>query len=120
MNRSDLERLRDARDFARFARDNAGGLPADILADARQPQHAALYDLVIVGETLGKVSAEVKSAAPDIEWRKISNLRNLLVHGYWQVDLEIIAGVIENRIDPLVIELEKLIAILERNDTCPS
>ncbi len=115
MNRSDPDRLRDARDFARFARDNAGGLPADILADARQPQHAALYDLVIIGETLDKVSAEVKSAAPNVEWRKISNLRNILVHGYWQVDLEIIADVIQNRLDPLVIELDKLIAFVERN-----
>jgi hypothetical protein len=31
MKRSDLERLRDARDFARYAQDNAGGLTADIL-----------------------------------------------------------------------------------------
>ena len=116
MNRSDIDRLRDARDFAGYARDNAGGLLVDILADARQPLHAALYDLVVIGETLGQVSAEVKAAAPNIEWRKISNLRNLLVHSYWQVDLEIIAGVIENRIGPLVAELDKLIDIVERTD----
>jgi len=35
---------------------------------------------------------------------------------YWQIDLEIIAGIIENRIDPLVAELEKLIALVERMD----
>jgi uncharacterized protein with HEPN domain len=115
MSRSDLDRLRDARDFARYARDNAGGLPADILANARQPLHAALYDLVVIGETLGKVSAEVKSIGPDIEWRKISNFRNILVHSYWQVDLETIADVIQNRIDPLVADLDKLIVIVERN-----
>lgn len=42
MNCSDLERLRDARGFARDAQDNAGGLTAEVLADAKQPQHAAL------------------------------------------------------------------------------
>jgi uncharacterized protein with HEPN domain len=115
MNRSDLDRLRDARDFARYACDNAGGLPADILAKARQPLHAALYDLVVIGETLGKVSAEVKSIGPDIEWRKINNFRNILVHSYWQVDLETIADVIQNRLDPLVADLDKLIAIVERD-----
>ncbi len=115
MNRSDLDRLRDARDFARHARDNAGGLSADELAGARQPQHAALYDLVVIGETLSKVSAEVKGAAPNVEWRKIGNLRNLLVHAYWQVDLEIIADVIKNRVDPLASELDALISIVERN-----
>ena len=115
MNRSDLDRLRDAREFARYARGDAGGLPADILAKARQPQHAALYDLVVIGETLGKVSAEVQSLGPDIEWRKIGNLRNILVHSYWQVDLEMIADVIRNRLDPLAADLDKLIAIVERN-----
>jgi uncharacterized protein with HEPN domain len=114
MNRSDLDRLRDAQDFARHARRNAGGLSADILADAKQPQHAALYDLVVVGQALNKVSFEVKSAAADLPWRAITNLRNIIVHSYWQVDLEIIADVIEKRIDPLLSELEKLSAFVER------
>jgi uncharacterized protein with HEPN domain len=114
MIRSDLDRLRDARDFARHARYNAGGLSAEILADAPQPQHAALYDLVVVGETLNKVSAAVKRAGPEIEWRLVADLRNLIVHAYWQIDLEIIADVIRNRLDPLIAKLDTLIAFVER------
>ena len=64
MNRSDLDRLRDARGFARHAQDNAGSLRAAALAVAQQPQHAALYKLVIIGETLHRVSAEIETAAP--------------------------------------------------------
>jgi len=116
MNRSDLDRLRDAREFAQHAQYNAGGLSADVLADAPQPLHAALYDLVVIGETLNRVSAEVKSAAPDLAWRPITNLRNLIVHAYWQVDLEIIAHVIENRLDPLIRELDNLISFVERTE----
>jgi uncharacterized protein with HEPN domain len=116
MSRSDLERLRDARAFAGYARDNAGGLSADVLADAVQPQHAALYDLAVIGETLNKVSAAVKGAAPTLEWRLIADLRNLIVHAYWQIDLDIIADVIRYRLDPLVEELNKLIAFVERSD----
>jgi uncharacterized protein with HEPN domain len=93
MNRSDLDFLRDARSFAQHAHLNAIGLSADTLAGATQPQHAALYGLVIVGEALSKVSAEVRSAAPEIPWRAIINLRNIIVHSYWQVDLVIIADV---------------------------
>jgi uncharacterized protein with HEPN domain len=116
MNRSDLERLRDARDFARFAQDDAGGLSASALADAIQPQHAALYDIAIIGEVLNKDSGEIKSAAPDIEWRLIADLRNIIVHAYWQVDLAIIANIIEHRLDPLIAELNKLIAFVERSE----
>jgi len=116
MNRSDVDRLRDARDFARYAQDSAGGLSAEVLADAIQPQHAALYDVAIIGETLNKVSAEIKSAAPDIEWRLIADLRNIIIHAYWQIDLGIIANIIESRLDPLITELDRLIAFVERSD----
>jgi uncharacterized protein with HEPN domain len=117
MNRTNLERLRDAREFAENAGYHAGGLPAEILADALQPQHAALFALVIIGETLNKVSSEVKSAGPAIEWRLIANLRNIIVHSYWQIDLEIIADIIKHRLDPLIYELDKLIAFVERSES---
>jgi uncharacterized protein with HEPN domain len=114
MSRSDLERLQDACDFARHAKNNAGGLEADMLAEARQPQHAALFDLVIIGEALNKVSTEVQKAAPAVPWRQIIDMRNIIVHSYWLIDLEIIADVIEDRLDPLIAELEKLIAFIKR------
>ncbi len=120
MNRSDVDRLRDARTFARHAQDNAGGLASEILAEATQPQHAALYDLAVIGETLNRVSAQIKSAAPDMEWREFYDLRNFIVHAYWQVDLEIIADVIWNRLDPLISELDRLIAFVERMENDPS
>ena len=116
MSRSDLDRLRDARLFARHAQDNAGGLGAQTLAEALQPQHAALYDLAIIGETLNKVTAQIKSIAPDIEWKEFYDLRNFIVHAYWQVDLEIVADVIGNELKPLVDELNKLIASVERSE----
>ncbi len=116
MTRTDLQRLSDARDFARQAQGNAGGLSADVLAEATQPLHAALFDLVVIGEALNKVSAEVQAAAPEIPWRAVADLRNIIVHSYWQVDLELIAGIIEKEIDPLVEKLEKLIAVIERTE----
>lgn len=116
MNRSDLDRLRDARVYAGYAKENAAGVSADLLAASYQPQHAALFDLIVVGETLNKVSTEVKSAGRDIEWRLIADLRNLIVHAYWQIDFRIIADVVRHRLDPLMAKLDALIAIVERMD----
>jgi uncharacterized protein with HEPN domain len=95
---------------------NAGGLSAQVLAEALQPQHAALYGLAIIGETRNRVSAAVKRAGPAIEWRLVADLRNLIVHAYWQIDLEIIADVIQNRLDKLVADLETLIVFVERSE----
>jgi uncharacterized protein with HEPN domain len=72
------------------------------------------FDLIVIGETLNKVSSAVKGAAPYVEWRFVADLRNLIVHAYWQIDLDIIADVIQNRLDPLIGELTTLIAFVER------
>lgn len=114
MSRSDLDRLYDARTFAQNAFFHATGLSPDVLASALQPQHAALYALVVVGEALGKIPLELRNAAPNIQWNAISALRNHLVHAYWQIDLEIIADVVRNRLEPLVSELSRLIEMVER------
>ena len=114
MSRSDVEWLRDARDFARHARDNAGGLSAGQLADAPQPQHAALYDLVVIGEALNRVSPALKGATPDIPWRAIVSLLNVIVHAYWQIDLEIIADVIDKRLDALIEALDEALVLAKR------
>jgi uncharacterized protein with HEPN domain len=117
MSRSDLDRLRDACEFARHARDNAGGLAGEELAMARQPQHAALFDLIVIGEALNMVSPEVQSAAPHIPWRKIANLRPIIVHSYWQIDFEIIADVIEKHLEPLVTDLKALMLLVDGSQT---
>jgi len=114
MIRSDLARLRDARSFAEDAVSHAIGLSADVLAQALKPQHAALYARMVVGEALGQIPTDLRNEAPGIAWKSIVGLRNHLIHAYWQIDLEIIADVIKNRIDPLVAELDKLITLVER------
>jgi len=112
--RSDLARLQDARRFAQDAVGHAIGLSPEILAEALQPQHAALYALTVVGETLAQIPVDLRNEASGIAWKSIIGLRNHLIHAYWQIDLEIIADVIKNRIDPLVAELDKLITFVER------
>lgn len=116
MSRSDLDRLRDARFFAHQALLHATGLSRETLAEALQPQHAALYALAVVGEALSKVPIEIRSEAPCLLWRPIIALRNHLIHAYWQIDLDTIADVIDHRIEPLLAELDALIAIVQCMD----
>jgi uncharacterized protein with HEPN domain len=115
--RSTLARLADARALALYAIENASGLDAETLADAKQPLHAALYDLLVIGEALSKVPEEWRSLAPEIPWAAIAGLRNRIAHAYWQLDLAIVAGVIENRLLPLVAAIDGLVATVRRAET---
>jgi uncharacterized protein with HEPN domain len=75
--------------------------------------HAVIYALVVVGETLGKLSAEVRNLAPEVPWRAIKDMRNRLVHGYWTVDPTIVARVVEHDLPPLDRRLADLLRQLE-------
>jgi uncharacterized protein with HEPN domain len=51
-------------------------------------QDAVLRNLQILCESTQRLSEPIKASHPEIEWRQIAGLRNVLVHNYLGVDLE--------------------------------
>lgn len=47
-------------------------------------------NLQIIGEAARALPEEVRALAPEIEWPKIVGMRNVLVHGYFDIDAEIV------------------------------
>jgi uncharacterized protein with HEPN domain len=82
---------------------------AAFLADPKTVD-AVLHNLEIVGEAAKRVPPRLRQLAPDIEWRKISGMRDLLAHVYFQVDLEIVWDVVAEKLGPLDRALERVIA----------
>ncbi len=62
---------------------------ADLDSD-RQLNLALVRLLEIVGEAAARVSAEAQGRCPQIAWAEISGLRNRLIHGYDDVDFDIL------------------------------
>ena len=60
------------------------------LAGDRPLQHLIIHNLEILGEAASRVSAEYRSEHPEIPWRDMIDLRNRLIHVYFDLDLEII------------------------------
>ena len=61
-------------------------------------QDAVVRNLEIIGEAVKKIPAEIKNAKPDVEWRKFAGLRDILIHAYFGIDVEIIWDVISHKI----------------------
>lgn len=47
-------------------------------------------NLQIIGEAARALPEDVRALAPEIEWPKIIGMRNVLVHGYFDIDTEIV------------------------------
>jgi uncharacterized protein with HEPN domain len=63
----------------------------------------------IIGEAASKVSDSTKAGAPGIPWRNIIDMRNRLIHGYQNMNLNIIWRTVTEEIPLLVPMLIRLI-----------
>ncbi len=110
MSRHDDEtRLRHMLDHAREAVEmSRGHTRADL--DRDRPLNLSLVRLLeIVGEAATRVSEPYQLAHPDIPWRNIADTRNRLIHGYDDVNFNLLWDTIQLDLPPLIDQLEQII-----------
>ena len=108
MSRHDATvRLRHMLDHGREAVDMVQGRSRGDLDTDRQFNLALVRLLEIVGEAASRMTAEDCVLYPDIPWPQIVGLRNRLIHGYDDVDLDILWQIIAQDLPPLTATLEK-------------
>jgi uncharacterized protein with HEPN domain len=69
-----------------------------------------LHQLLILGEAASRVSRELREAHPDIPWGQMIGLRNVLVHGYFAVEPDIVWQVVETELPALKQKLEQILS----------
>lgn len=105
--------LRDILDaIARIRRYVQGMSRSEFEADDKTAD-AVIRNLEIIGEAAKAVPDTVRLAYPEIEWRKMSRLRDLLIHHYFGIDLTIVSDISFNKLDALEASVR---AILDDSD----
>lgn len=69
---------------------------------------AVMMNFIVIGEMASKLSDGFKDKHNEIEWRKISSLRNVIAHDYFGIDGKEIWQIINNKLP----ELKKFIETL--------
>ncbi len=65
--------------------------------------------LEILGEAANNISDECQEEFPEIPWRQIAATRNRLIHGYFDVDLDVVWQIITKDLPALVAQLEAIL-----------
>lgn len=69
-----------------------------------------IHHLEIIGEAARSIPQEYKNNHPDVPWKLISRMRNVLIHVYFGVDLDIIWEVVEHDLPDLKSSVDAILA----------
>lgn len=103
----DGTRLRHMLDYAQEAVNLAEGRRRADLDEDRTFRFAPTYLVQIVGEAAARVSTSFRAAHDDIPWHGMVGLRNRLIHGYSDVDLDILWDIVKIDLPPLIAALRR-------------
>ena len=112
MRRDDAIRLRHMLDAAQEAMSFARGKKREDLDRERMLVLSLLKDIEIVGEAASKVSENCRQEHPEIPWKDIVTMRNRLIHGYFDINLDVVWKTATEELPLLVQKLQRVISLL--------
>jgi uncharacterized protein with HEPN domain len=87
----------------------AAGLTREETFRDEMRSDAILHNFLVLGEAVKVLPADWRAKHPDVEWRTIAGLRDVVAHTYFALDLGILWDAIQEEIPPL---LERVRALL--------
>ena len=78
--------------------------------------YATMRALEIIGEAIKHIPDDVRVRYPQIPWRKISGMRDVLIHDYFGIDIEVVWKTIKERMPEVKPLFEELLRKLGSNE----
>ena len=67
------------------------------------------HHLQIIGEAASKLSADLRIAHPEVPWPRIVGMRNVLIHDYLGIDIDIVWAAVERDLPPLRVQIQAVL-----------
>jgi uncharacterized protein with HEPN domain len=72
-------------------------------------QDAVIRNLEVLGEAVKQIPEEIRKSYPDVEWRKMAGLRDILIHQYFGIDVEVLWDVVANKLPGVEAGIRKIL-----------
>ena len=86
--RRDIDYVADIASAVRRIAAYIRGIDREVFGDQPIVQDAVIRQLLIIGEATKRLTMEFRDRHPDVPWRDMAGMRDLLVHSYNRVDVD--------------------------------
>ena len=114
--------MREARAYLRhileeceFLMRNSSGLSFENFVNDPVLERAFVRSLEIIGEAVKKLPLYLKNQYPEIPWKKIAGMRDVLIHGYFGVDYRIVWETVQKEVPLLKVQVQKILRKIEED-----
>jgi len=101
MSRDPQLLLEDIEESCCRIRDYTKGMNRDSFGQDQKTIDAVLRNLGIIGEATKRLPSDLCMKAPEINWRRIAGMRDILVHDYFGIDIDIVWDVVNEKLPAL-------------------
>ncbi|MGL5083466.1 MAG: HepT-like ribonuclease domain-containing protein [Microcoleaceae cyanobacterium] len=84
----------------------------DSFTQSVRDQDAVIRRLIVIGEATKRLSMTFREAYPDIPWKEMAGLRDIVVHDYDEIDFNRLKPVIEAKLPEVLRQIEPLLPTL--------
>ena len=111
--RNDPKRLNDMLQAIDTILQYIAGLDMSAFIADKRTYHAVIYNLMIMGEAANMLTHEFREAHSETQWRQVTNMRNFLIHGYHNVEEDLVWEAVSKDLKPLREQIEKYLNEIE-------
>ena len=104
----DLGYVETIREAALALLEHIGGRSQASLDLDRKTRSAVLYEIVVIGEGVKRLSVEFRARHPEVAWKRIAGMRDRVVHSFDEVDLQLIWDVAQAHAPQLIFDLGRI------------